>query len=466
MHGWNSSNSNSHGSTGRPAGQPARRPAGRLSAVGLTALTAVLALTATACSSGSSASPGSGGAATASGVSGSSATGGAVTPGSSAESGSSPAGAPAAASGEPVKLGQIASLTGNYTPLGTNDKLGAAQAVAEINAAGGVLGGRPLEITVKDDKTSPDQAVIAFNDLAGSGVAAVVGSSFSNSSIAVIPIAERQKIPYLSTAAADEQVDPVQSYGYMTPPTAGVVAEQLMRYFKAQGMTKMAVAYDTQQAFAVTGWKKMEALADKYGITFTDKETFETTVTDFSSVLTHIRSSGAQGLMVWVTGAPAVIITKQMATSGIKIPLIFSHAEASTLYTKPAGAAATGVIVACSVASIGPDLPASKLKDTVLKMADPFQKANGYYPPQFAFDGYGAVKLIAAAIDKAGSADPQKIQQALDGLTLLTPEGEYHYTPTDHAGLSVDYVAIAQVQADGSLAATDFSKQELAKVLK
>ncbi|MBV9920174.1 MAG: ABC transporter substrate-binding protein, partial [Pseudonocardia sp.] len=40
----------------------------------------------------------------------------------------------------PIVLGQIASLTGNYTPLGTNDQKGAAQAVDEINAAGGVLG--------------------------------------------------------------------------------------------------------------------------------------------------------------------------------------------------------------------------------------------------------------------------------------------------------------------------------------
>jgi branched-chain amino acid transport system substrate-binding protein len=80
----------------------------------------------------------------------------------------------------PIVLGQIASLTGNYTPLGTNDQKGAAQAVEEINAAGGVLG-RQLQIVVRDDKTQPDQAVIAFNDLAGQNVAAVIGSPFSNS---------------------------------------------------------------------------------------------------------------------------------------------------------------------------------------------------------------------------------------------------------------------------------------------
>lgn len=365
----------------------------------------------------------------------------------------------------PIKIGQIASLTGNYTPLGQNDKLGAAQAVQEINAAGGLLGGRKLEITVKDDKTQPDQAVIDFNDLVSSGAVAVAGSSFSNSSLAVIPQAERQKIPYVSTAAADEQVEPVRSYAFMTPPTAGVVAEQLLRYFKAQGLTKMAVAYDTDQAFAKTGWTKMQALASKYGVDFVKEETFETSATDFSSVFTHLRGSGAQGLMVWATGAPAVILTKQFASSGLDFPLAMSHAEASTLYTKPAGNASEGVIVPTSLGVVGPQLPDSQVKTVAVKMAGTFQKDNNLYPPQFALDGYNSVEIIAAAIKKADSTDPQKIQAAMENLSLQTPEGEYKYTPKDHSGLTVDDVAITVVK-NGQFELTDWSKKQLATTLK
>ncbi|MGH3504079.1 MAG: ABC transporter substrate-binding protein [Nocardioidaceae bacterium] len=364
-----------------------------------------------------------------------------------------------------IEIGQIASLTGNYTPLGTNDKLGAAQAVKEINDSGGLLDGRSLKVVVKDDKTEPDQAVIAFNDLASSGVVAVVGSSFSNSSLAVIPQADRQKIPYVSTAAADEQVEPIHDYTFMTPPTAGAVAEQLLRYFKSQGMTKMAVAYDTDQAFAQTGWKKMQEKAGQYGISFVQEETFETSSTNFSSVFTHIRGSGAQGLMVWATGSPAVILTKQFASAGLDMPLVMSHAEASTLYTKPAGQAANGVIVPSSLGVVGPQLPDSKIKTAAVKMAKPFTKANGYYPPQFALDGYNAVKIIAAAIEKAGSADPEKIQDAMENLSLETPEGQYNYSPSNHAGLVVDDVAITTVQK-GDFVLTDWSKKQLSQTLK
>lgn len=360
----------------------------------------------------------------------------------------------------PVKIGFIASLTGNYTPLGTEGVKGAKLAVKQINEAGGVLGGRQLELLVRNDKTEPDQAVIAYNDLVGEGVAAVGGPQFSNSSLAIIPQTARKQVPLISAAASDEQVNPVRDYAFMAPPTASVVAERLLQYFQAEGMTEMAVAYDTQSAFAQTGWEQMQQKAGEYGIDFVAQEQFQTSTSDFSPVLTHIRDSGAQGLMVWATGSPAVVLTKQFDESGLDMPLVMSHAEASNLYVEPAGKAAEDVIVASTLAVVGRELPDSELKDEVMALAEPFQEQHGYYPPQFAFDGYGAIKLLAAAMEKAGSSDPQQIQQALEGLTLLTPEGEYRYTQDDHSGLRSEDVAIAVVE-EGELIPTDWSQQEL-----
>lgn len=381
-------------------------------------------------------------------------------------SGGSPGGGSAgsSASGGTIQIGQITSLTGNYTPLGRSDKLGAALAVQQINAAGGVLG-KKLQLTVKDDASDPQQAVTDFNGLVSGGAVAVVGTPFSNSGLAVEPLAKQQQVPYVSTAAADQQVQPASPYVYMTPPTAAVVAEQLDKYFQASGMTKMAVAYDTESSFAKTGWADMKAKAAQYGVHFVDTETFTTTQTDFSSVLQHVRGSGAKGLMVWATGAPAVILAKQFAAASMGgLKLVFSHAEASSLFIKPVGAAADGIIVASSLAVIGNDLPASSLKTAALRMARPFQQSNGSYPPQFAFDGYSAVQLIAAAIKKAGSTDPQKIAAALNTLTLLTPEGTYKYSPSDHAGLGPDQVAVDTI-SNGQIVPTSWTTQQLKALL-
>ncbi|WP_416985174.1 ABC transporter substrate-binding protein [Streptomyces sp. T028] len=310
-------------------------------------------------------------------------------------------------------------------------------------------------------ESDPQQAIAAFNSLATDGAAAFIGTPFSNAALAVQPLAKQRKIPYVSPAAADQQVEPPSPYVYMTPPTAGVVGEQLLKYFQASGMTKMAVPYDTKSSSAQTGWDKMKAKAARYGIDFVATETFTTTQTDFTAVLQHVRGSGAKGLMVWATGAPAVILAKQFAAASMgDMQLIFSHAESSSLFTNPVGAAGEGIIVASALSAIGNDLPDSELKDSVVKRAEPFQKANGEYPPGFAFDSYCAVQLIAAAIKKADSADPEKIATALNELTLLTPQGTYTYTPSDRAGLGSDQVAVNTV-IKGQIVPTDWTRQQL-----
>src|SRR5689334_11186741 len=113
--------------------------------------------------------------------------------------GSKSGGSTGTADKSPIKVGLMVSLTGNYTALGSEDKKGAELAAKEINDAGGV-NGRQLQLITRDDQTKPDQAVLAFDDLKGQGVAAIVGSSFSNSSLAAIPQTDRAKLPYLSLA--------------------------------------------------------------------------------------------------------------------------------------------------------------------------------------------------------------------------------------------------------------------------
>jgi branched-chain amino acid transport system substrate-binding protein len=65
-----------------------------------------------------------------------------------------------------IKVGFIASLTGNFSPLGSEDKKAVELAVEQINASGGLLG-RKVELIVRNDETQPDQSVLAFNDLKG-----------------------------------------------------------------------------------------------------------------------------------------------------------------------------------------------------------------------------------------------------------------------------------------------------------
>ena len=371
--------------------------------------------------------------------------------------GDAKSGAPAADTG-PIKVGQIVSLTGNYSPLGSENKKSVQLAVDQINSKGGVLG-RKIELVVKDDKSAPDQSVLAFNELKGD-VAAVIGSPFSNSALATIPLVDREKIPYLSLTPADEQVSPVHPYVFVVPATSATYAERMLQYLKAVNLTKLAVAYDTKSSYATAGFKGMQAKAAQYGITLTAPEEFQTTATEFSAVFAHVKASGAQALAVWATGAPAVALTKQYASSGLGIPLLLTGAQASKLFLDPAGPAAEGVTLSSSIGVVGSYLPDGPQKSAISELATAFQSQFGYPPPQFAQDGYSAVKLLAAAIDKAKSIDKDKIQAALEGLSLLTPNGTYAYSKTDHSGLKPEYISINTVKG-GAFVPTDWAKTQL-----
>jgi branched-chain amino acid transport system substrate-binding protein len=362
-------------------------------------------------------------------------------------------------SSEPIKVGQIVSLTGNYSPLGSENKKSVELAVEQINAKGGV-NGRKIELTVKDDKSQPDQSVLAFNELKGS-VSAIIGSPFSNSALATIPQVDREKIPYLSLTPADEQVNPVHPYVFVIPATSATYALRTLQYYKGTGITKVAVAYDTKSSYAVAGFKGMQSQAAANGVTLVATEEFQTTTTEFSAVINKTRSSGAEALMVWATGAPAVAFTKQYATAGLGIPLMLTGAQASKLFLDPAGPAAEGIFLSSSIGVVGKDLPAGPQKDAINELASTFQSKYGYPPPQFAQDGYSAVKLLAAAVEKAKSTDKEKLRSALEGLTLLTPNGTYKYSASDHSGLKEDYISINKVTG-GVITPTDWAKQQLA----
>jgi branched-chain amino acid transport system substrate-binding protein len=362
----------------------------------------------------------------------------------------------------PIRVGQIVSLTGNYSPLGSENKKSVELAVAQVNRTGGVLG-RQIEVVVKDDKSQPDQSVLAFNDLRGDDVSAVIGSPFSNSALATIPLVDREEIPYLSLTPADEQVDPVHPYVFVVPATSGTYAERILQYLEATGVSTVAVAHDTRSSYAVAGHKGMVEKASEHGIKVVADEEFQTDATEFGAVFGHVRSSKAQALVVWATGAPAVALTKQYASAGLDIPLVMTGAQASKLFLDPVGSAAEGVVVASSIGVVGPELPDGQQKTAIDELTTAFSDAHGYPPPQFAQDGWSAVQLLVAAIDKAGSTEPEAIRNALEGLRLVTPNGEYAYSKDDHAGLGPQFISVNTV-TQGAFRPTDWASAQLAEL--
>jgi branched-chain amino acid transport system substrate-binding protein len=371
--------------------------------------------------------------------------------------------APKANAEGPIRIGFITSLTGNYSALGSEDKKAVELAIEQINAKGGLLG-RKVELLTRNDQTQPDQSVLAFNDLKGTEVAAIIGPVFSNSALATEPLTQRESIPYVSLAPAQEQVEPVKPYVFVVPALSAMYAERYLQYMQAQGITKIAVAHDTKSAYAVAGQTAMAALAAKYGVDIVANEEFETTTNDFGAVFTHVKGSTAQALVFWGTGAPGVTVAKQYATSGLKTPLFVTASQASKLWLEPVGPAAEGVTVLSAIGVVGAYLPDGPQKQVIDQMAVPYREKYGYSPPQFAQDGYSACLLLFEAIRTAAGTDRAKIQDALAHMTLITPNGKYHYTASDHSGLGPQFISVNVVKG-GQLVPTEWAKGQLLKTV-
>ncbi len=118
--------------------------------------------------------------------------------------GASAAGAASAPSGAPIRIGLLAPLTGSGGAYGKEEETAAKAAAAHINAHGGVLG-RPLEIVVADDETTPTAGVSAARKLIDvDGVVAITGVWSSAVALAVRPVALEKSVALLPVGSADE----------------------------------------------------------------------------------------------------------------------------------------------------------------------------------------------------------------------------------------------------------------------
>ncbi|MGP4115049.1 ABC transporter substrate-binding protein [Streptomyces sp. 4N509B] len=364
----------------------------------------------------------------------------------------------------PIKIGMITELSGPLQTLGTEGRKAAELAVEQINEAGGV-DGRPLELLVSDARGRPEQSVLAFNDFEDEGVAAVLGSPSSLVASGTLPSVDRAEIPYLSLTPVDAQVTEDHPYVFVIPALASDYAEALLRHYQAQGVTRLAVAHDTETTYPLAGNEAMRRMAGDHGIEIVATEEIQGDAEDYSQVFTRVRDTGAQALVVWLTGGGAVTLVKQYDAAGLDIPIAFTGSQASELWLDPAGQAAEGTTVASAIGVVGDHLPEGELRRVIDGMAVPFEERHGYEPPQFAQDGYAGVMVLAAALEEAGGTEPEEIRRALEGLTLTTPNGTYHYSADDRSGLSPDYISVNTV-VDGELVPTERSLREMERVAR
>src|SRR3989449_810649 len=150
--------------------------------------------------------------------------------------GGTPAAAPA--SGEPIRLGAISSLTGSFATFGSMERAGYALAVDDINTAGGI-NGRPLLIDLQDDTSNANTALTVAEQFIRSGVPLVLGAYSSSITKPLAVYMARQRVPLLNSNSADDSITkPGSDYVFRVGQNTDAYVKPFFALFKQLGTIK------------------------------------------------------------------------------------------------------------------------------------------------------------------------------------------------------------------------------------
>jgi len=316
----------------------------------------------------------------------------------------------------PIKIGVIAevqSIAGAATPGG------AEIAAEEINAKGGV-NGRKIQIVTYDNKSSSADSVRAFQRAVSEDkVSAVIASYISEVVLALEPWAARLKVPLITPGAASNEITrPIHDdydknkytfHGYLTSAAQAQAVCDAAKELLVDGLKMKTAAIMSEDA----AWTKpldvgYEECLPKVGLTVTDHIRFSPDTTDFTPIFNKIEAKKPD---VIITGISHVGVqpTVQWKNQQVPIPMFGISAQAlSPTFWADTNGAANGIpslAVATENVAVTP-----KTKP----FAEAFKKKFGKAPAYTGYTAYDEVYIIAEAIQRAGSTDPDKMVAELE----------------------------------------------------
>jgi branched-chain amino acid transport system substrate-binding protein len=348
-----------------------------------------------------------------------------------------------------IKIGTVLSVTGPASFLGDPEDKTLKLYVDKINAAGGILG-KKIELVVYDDGGDASKArTFATRLIEDDKVVAMVGGSTTGTTMAMIPVFEEAKVPFISLAGAIEVVDPVRKYVFKTPHTDRMACEKIFENLKQRNLTKVAMISGTD-GFGSSMRAQCVKVAPNYGIQILAEETYGPRDTDMTAQLTKIK--GAQGVQAVVNpgfGQGPAIVTRNYAQLGMSAtPLYQSHGVASKSFIELAGAAADGVRLPAAALLVGDKLPdGDPQKKVVVDYKQAYEASAKQPVSTFGGHAYDGLFILVDSIKRANSADSDKIRDAVEATKgFVGTGGIVTMSPTDHLGLDLTAFRILEIK--------------------
>jgi branched-chain amino acid transport system substrate-binding protein len=328
----------------------------------------------------------------------------------------------AAKAPEEITIATAGPITGDLAEFGAQMKSGAEKAVADLNAAGGVMG-KQVKLQVGDDQCDPKQAVAVANDLVSKGVVFVAGHFCSGSSIPASAVYHEEGVLQITPASTNPKFteDPAAAGWKTVFRTCGRDDQQgsfagpwIAEHFKG----KNAAIVDDKSAYGKGLADLTKEAMNKAGLTEVVHESITAGEQDYTALVSKLKAANVDVIYFGGYHPEAALIVKQAREQGLQAQLLSGDSLNTQEFATLAGPAGDGVMF--TNAAEARNLPSAKT------VVESFRK-DGFEPEGYTLATYAAIQVWAQAVTKAGTTDAEKVAEALRGGSWDTVIGKLSF---------------------------------------
>ena len=357
-----------------------------------------------------------------------------------------------AQSKEPVKIGLAAAVSGGSAASGEAIKRGIQIAMDEVNAKGGVLGGRKLELVIRDDEGNPAKGVTIARELVEREKATVVfGGLHTTVALAQVPVWAELKTPYMGAWAAGTNITrngQTPNFSFRVSANDDYVDKFLSRYAVdvmkkgKPGLLLENTAWGQSNEAGLGKWlgeKKVKPV----GI-----EKFNWNDPDMSPQLLRLKGAGADHVILVANAPEGAQVVKSRAKIGWEVPMISHWGISGGRFAELTGELSDGVVFVQTYSFFGKQNERGQALLKALREKYNVKGPEDVVAPVGTANAYDGLHLVALAIEQAGSTEGPKVREALESL-----KGEYKgliktykqpFSAEQHDALTdADYVMVA-----------------------
>ena len=332
----------------------------------------------------------------------------------------------------PIKIGVVTPLSGTYTPIGEQVKMGLDLAAKEINATGGI-NGRKIDLIYEDEEANPAVATQKAEKLFQvEKVEFLTGTVNSGSTLAVGQLAERNNKLIATTVSFADSItaDKCSPNVFRVNARAGMQSAALAAWVDKEipkaNIFFIGPDYEMGRS-TVSAFKKAstEKGAKDVGEVFAPLDN-----KDYSPYFGQVRAAKPNVIYTSVAGNDTVRLFTQMDEYGVNkgVTIVGASGTVTSQNMGAIGKSANGFVTGVGY-SPKLDNPANK------KFVADFQKAYNKLPDLYGADSYGLLYFYKAAVEKAKSTETEKVRAAMNDLSWQTPQGTKKMRAGDHQAM-------------------------------